>query len=317
MRSTFRFRALAWPVAVLAIALVSLQFIRPTLSHPPVSAEIDAPPEVKAILRNSCYNCHSNETKLSWFDEPVPAYWLVVKDVNSARKHLNFSEIGKLPPAQQKAALYEAVFQIELGAMPLPSYRKLHPESALTPQQLALLKQYLAPTPNEPATHAQIESADAEYQKWIQRGNVAQTVSPAPNGIAFLPDYKNWKAISTTDRFDNHSIRVILGNDIAVKAIAENHLRPWPDGSAFAKVAWFQQPDENGFVRTGQFFQVEFMIRDSKKYARTLGWGWARWRGTGLKPYGENANFARECVGCHAPLRDTDFVFTEPIRGQQ
>jgi len=146
---------------------------------------------------------------------------------------------------------------------------------------------------------------------------VAQTVSPAPNGIAFLPDYKNWKAISTTDRFDNHSIRVILGNDIAVKAIAENHLRPWPDGSAFAKVAWFQQPDENGFVRTGQFFQVEFMIRDSKKYARTLGWGWARWRGTGLKPYGENANFARECVGCHAPLRDTDFVFTEPIRGQQ
>lgn len=317
MSSTVRWQALVWPVAILAIASVSLQFIRPALSHPPVTAEIDAPPEVKAILRNSCYSCHSNETKLSWFDEPVPAYWLVVRDVNSARKHLNFSEIGKLPLAQQKAALYEAVLQIELGAMPLPSYEKLHPESALTAQQLAVLKQYLAPTPNEPSNSAQIEAADAEYQKWIQHRNAAQTVSPAPNGIAFLPDYKNWKAISTTDRFDNHSIRVILGNDVAVRAIAENHINPWPDGSAFAKVAWFQQPDENGFVRTGQFFQVEFMIRDSKKYAHTLGWGWARWRGTGLKPYGENANFTRECVGCHAPLRGTDFVFTEPIRGQQ
>lgn len=316
MSSTFFLRALAWSVAILAIAFVGLQFIRPVLSDPPVTAEIDAPPEVRAILRNSCYNCHSNETKLSWFDKPVPAYWLVVKDVNSARKHLNFSEIGKLPLAQQKAALYEAVLQISLGAMPIPSYKMLHPDSAITPQQLAVLKQYLAPTPSEPSRSAQITAADAEYQKWIESGNAPTTVSPAPNGIAFVPDYKNWKAISTTDRFDNHSIRVILGNDVAVKAISENRIHPWPDGSAFAKIAWFQQPDENGLVRTGQFFQVEFMIRDSKKYARTLGWGWARWRGTGLKPYGENANFTRECVGCHAPLRDTDFVFTLPIRGQ-
>ena len=317
MSSAFRWRKLAVSLGILVIAFAAVQFIRPTLTRPPVTAEIDAPPAVKAILRTSCYNCHSNETKLSWFDQPVPAFWLVVKDVNSARRHLNFSEIGRLPPAQQKAALYEAVFQIELGAMPLPSYKRLHPESAVTPSQLAVLKQYLAPTPNEPATPAQIASADAEYQKWIESGNAAQTTRPAPNGIAFLPEYKTWKAISTTDRFDNHSIRVILGNDVAVKAIAENHIDPWPDGSAFAKIAWLQQADEKGLVRTGQFFQVEFMIRDSSKYAKTLGWGWARWRGTDLKPYGENANFTRECVGCHAPLRGTDFVFTEPIRGQQ
>ncbi len=321
MSSAFRWQRLLWLGAILAIAFAAIQFIRPTLTRPPVTAEIEAPPEVKAILRNSCYNCHSNEPKLSWFDQPVPGYWLVVNDVNSARKHLNFSEIGKLPAAQQKAALYEAVLQIQLGAMPLPSYERLHPESAVTPQQLAVLKQYLAPTPSEPATDAQLAAADDEYQKWISQGNAAQyatqIVASAPNGIAFLPDYKNWKAISTTDRFDNHSIRVILANDVAVKAIAENHIHPWPDGAALAKVAWFQQPDKDGLVRTGPFFQVEFMIRDSKKYASTLGWGWARWRGTGLKPYGENASFTRECVGCHAPLRDTDYVFTEPIRGQQ
>ena len=76
-------------------------------------------------------------------------------------------------------------------------------------------------------------------------------------------------------------MRVILGNDTAIKAIAENHINPWPDGTTFAKVAWFERDDGQGQVRPGAFFQVEFMIRDSRKYAATKGWGWARWRGAG------------------------------------
>jgi hypothetical protein len=58
-------------------------------------------------------------------------------------------------------------------------------------------------------------------------------------------------------------------------------------------------------------------VRDSRKYAGTLGWGWARWRGADLKPYGKDQNFTSECVGCHSPLHGTDYVFTAPIRGQQ
>jgi len=123
--------------------------------------------------------------------------------------------------------------------------------------------------------------------------------------------------MSSTERFDNRTMRVILGNDVAVQAIANNHINPWPDGTAFAKVAWFELPDEKGLVRTGPFFQVEFMIRDSQKYAATKGWGWARWRGAELKPYGKDATFTNECVGCHSPLASTNYVFTSPIRGQQ
>jgi hypothetical protein len=59
------------------------------------------------------------------------------------------------------------------------------------------------------------------------------------------------------------------------------------------------------------------MIRDTKKYAGTLGWGWARWRGADLKPYGKDKDFTSECVGCHNPLANTNYVFTMPIRGQQ
>ena len=241
--------------------------------------------------------------------------------MRSGRKRLNFSEIGKLSPGEQKAALYESINQIQFGAMPPAQYTIVHKDAVITPAQLAVLKEYLHPAAGGQSSMAtkpeDIAAADAEYEKWTSSGGTTKEVQPALNDIAFLPDYKNWKAISSTDRFDNNTIRQILGNDIAIEAIARNQINPWPDGTAFAKVAWIQQPDEKNVVRPGKFFQVEFMIRDGKKYSQTLGWGFARWRGTELKPYGKDANFARECVGCHEPLSGTNYVFTTPIRGQQ
>lgn len=308
--------ALVRTAVILGVVFIGIQFIRPELSNPPVTADLQAPPEVKQILKTSCYSCHSNETKLPWFDEVAPAYWIAVSDVNEGRKHLNFSEIGKLPAAQQKGLLFEAISNIQMSAMPLPSYRRVHPGSRVTLAQLAVLKSWLSP-PTAISAAADTSVANAGYERWIQTSSVVPDVHPSPNGIEFMPDYRNWKAISSTDRFDNHTMREILGNDIAVKAIAEHHINPWPDGTAFAKVAWQQQPDGKGIVRTGAFVQVEFMIRDNKKYASTKGWGWARWRGADLVPYGKDAGFTSECVNCHSPVRNSDYVFTPPIGGQQ
>ena len=99
------------PTRVLVItpvlAFLAIQLIRPAISHPPVTADLSAA-RVKRILTAACYDCHSNQTRLAWFDQIVPAYWLVASDVKEARRHLNFSEM-KLPSAQQKAALYESV----------------------------------------------------------------------------------------------------------------------------------------------------------------------------------------------------------------
>jgi hypothetical protein len=313
-----RVRAVLWIAVLAGLVFLGLQFIRPTLTNPPVTAELQAPPEVRAVLRQSCFSCHSNETKLPWFDQVVPAYWIVTKDVKEARAHLNFSEIGKLPAPQQKAALYEAVNMIQLGAMPLPSYLRVHPGAAVSAENLKVLRDYLnPPAPAGAAAAVDTSAADTQYKGWIAASNQTLTVKASPNGIEFLPDYKNWKTISSTDRYDNHTMREILGNDVAVKAIAENHINPWPDGTAFAKVAWAQQPDGKGVSQTGAFIQVEFMIRDSKKYASTKGWGWARWRGTDLKPYGKDADFTKECVGCHEPVRQNDYVYTMPLGGQQ
>jgi hypothetical protein len=196
---------------------------------------------------------------------------------------------------------------IHFGAMPLPSYLRVHPGAAVTDSQLAALRAYLAPPASAPAASPEdVAASDAQYQAWIAAHNTSPQLSPAPNGIPFPSDYKNWRAISATDRFDNQTVRVVLANDIAAKAASENHINPWPDGATLAKVAWRQQ--------TGAFFQVEFMIKDSRKYASTLGWGFARWRGADLKPYGKDATFVEECVGCHTPLRKTDYVFTEPAK---
>ena len=186
------------------VALMAIQFIRPAISNPPVTAELAAPPEVKQILKTSCYDCHSNETRLAWFDQIVPAYWLVASDVKDGRSHLNFSELGKLAPGQQKAALYEAVSEIQLGAMPLPAYTRFHRAAVVTPAQLSVLKNYLnPPLAASAAATSDLAADDAQYEQWIQAGSSARTVAPAPNGIEFPSDYKNWKAISTTDRFDN------------------------------------------------------------------------------------------------------------------
>jgi hypothetical protein len=139
---TRRIPLLSLVMGILGVVFLLLQLMRPELKNPPVTAELQAPPDVKHILKNSCYNCHSNETQMPWFDKIVPAYWLVTRDVNMARKHLNFSEIGTKQDLT-KAILYQSVHEIQLGAMPPASYKLMHPDAVITPKQLAVLRSYI------------------------------------------------------------------------------------------------------------------------------------------------------------------------------
>jgi hypothetical protein len=179
-----------------------------------------------------------------------------------------------------------------------------------------VLKNYLHPSEVViPATSEAVAANEAQYQKWIAGGGSSATagVAPVANGIPFFYGYQNWKPVSTTDRFDNGTFRVILGNDVAQRAIAANNVHPWPDGSAFAKIAYKQQPDASGNIWAGEFVQVEFMVKDANKYASTEGWGFGRWRGVDHTPYGKNANFTVECTSCHLPMKNNDYVYTMPI----
>jgi hypothetical protein len=138
-------------------------------------------------------------------------------------------------------------------------------------------------------------------------------VSPESTGVAFDPKFEGWKPLSYSDRGDNNTFRFILGNDIAIQAAESGHISPWPDGTRFAKVTWQQELGSDGVVHAGRFVQVELMMKDANQYASTEGWGWGRWRGLDLKPYGTDARFVNECTGCHEPLKGNDYVYTPPI----
>lgn len=141
-----------------------------------------------------------------------------------------------------------------------------------------------------------------------------KVVKDAPNGIAFPVDYQNWRVISVSHRTDHQSMRVILGNDTAFEAARAGNTNPWPNGSVLGKVVWKegQEPKWAAAIAPKQFIHAEFMFKDTQAWAATGGWGYARWVGDELKPYGANQNFSQECVACHTPVKDNDWVYTIP-----
>ena len=140
-------------------------------------------------------------------------------------------------------------------------------------------------------------------------------------GIKIPPGYGDWRLISVNHLAGSKlkQVRAQLGNDIAIKAFREGKL-PFPDGTIIAALHWNEVlSDENnkvladGFPGAGlQSFvagpavNVQFMVKDSKKYAATGGWGYADFANG--KPGSEALH--QTCHACHLPAKDRDFVFT-------
>ncbi|MET3981819.1 hypothetical protein ABIB62_004435 [Mucilaginibacter sp. UYP25] len=300
---------------ILLILFVALQFLRPEIRKQAVTGDIKAPDNVKAILRRACYDCHSNESKLGWADQIVPVYWQVARHINEGRARLNFSEWNKLTPAEQKTKLWESVNHVALGAMPRPDYKFIHPSAKISDADLLTLKNYLSTIIDyKPADTAKINAEDVQYKAWLSSDQKELIVPVSLNGIRYDPDYKNWQPLSSSERFENGTMRVIFGNAVAVQAMKENHMRPWPDGTRIAKALWTQISDDNGNTRTGAFVQLDMMIKNSRQYKSTEGWGFARFKTLKLIPYGKTSLFASECINCHRPMKENDFVFTIPVK---
>lgn len=139
-------------------------------------------------------------------------------------------------------------------------------------------------------------------------------------GVTIPPGYRDWRVISVAHLAGGNlkQLRVQLGNDIALKAFREGKL-PFPDGSMIAALHWNEvSSDENNKVLAsgfpgaglqssvaGQFVNVQFMVKDSKKYAATGGWGFADFKDG--KPGDEALH--KTCFPCHEPAKDRDYVF--------
>lgn len=141
------------------------------------------------------------------------------------------------------------------------------------------------------------------------------SVVPAPNGITIPQGYEDWSMIAVSERSDNNTIRAILGNDVAIKAARARKNNPWPDGSILAKIVWQGMSHVKWSPATvpGDFVHAEFMVKDSARYPATGGWGFARWVGKEQVPFGKDESFVQECFGCHIPVKENDYVFTQPV----
>ncbi|MFI5398010.1 MAG: heme-binding domain-containing protein [Candidatus Binatia bacterium] len=127
------------PKAGIAIAVVAAaaQFARPARMNPPVHSDLIAPVEVKALLRDACYDCHSNETRWPRYSTIAPLSWLMQHDVNRGRERLNFSQWAEYAsdPATAAQKLEKIAQFVTRGDMAPWYYRMLHPTARLTPTQ--------------------------------------------------------------------------------------------------------------------------------------------------------------------------------------
>ncbi|WP_449401407.1 heme-binding domain-containing protein [Chryseobacterium wanjuense] len=94
------------------------------------------------IINNSCYDCHSNETRYPWYSNFAPASWFLKNHINEGRKHLNFSTFATYEPKQQVDKLEECVEMVEKKEMPLESYFVGHQDAKITDEQRKILINY-------------------------------------------------------------------------------------------------------------------------------------------------------------------------------
>lgn len=129
----------------LLIILIGIQFIPLERTNPPVSLDINAPENITAILRTSCYDCHSNETNWPWYSHVAPVSFMVVDDVKEGRKHLNFSEWDKYNGSKRQKLLEEIFDEVKREEMPLTLYTFTHPNAKLDPYRIQLLENWIRP----------------------------------------------------------------------------------------------------------------------------------------------------------------------------
>ncbi len=130
-----------------SIVLVALQLLH--ISIPPAPSnldpklEIDAPKEIASMLRTSCYDCHSYQTKMPWYGHVVPMALEVRSHIKEGREWLNFQEWNTYTDAK-KQKIYKGIVKTIDAQMPIPMYLKMHEKAKLTPKQRETIKSWAA-----------------------------------------------------------------------------------------------------------------------------------------------------------------------------
>ena len=124
-----------WIILVIVIVLQVIPSNRPktNFNNPnDLLMNNQIPTEVATMLRNACYDCHSNESHFPWYAYVAPVSYLLNRDIREAREHLNFSEWESLDATKKLKLLGEISDEVGEGEMPMKIYPPLHPKARLS-----------------------------------------------------------------------------------------------------------------------------------------------------------------------------------------
>lgn len=142
-------RKLKIAISVLLAVLLLLQLVPAGRTNPPVTGDLQAPPQVQAVLRRCCYDCHSNETRWPWYAHVNPVAFLIVRDADLGRRKLNFSEWQGYKAVKRKSKSSDAVDEIRAGRMPPSQYLWMHHDARPTAQEVQALEAWMDSLPGE------------------------------------------------------------------------------------------------------------------------------------------------------------------------
>jgi len=137
---------------ILLIAFIVIQFIRPArnvsgqVSETDILKTYNIPSNVSNLLKNACYDCHSNNTNYPWYSNIQPVGWFLAKDIKDGKAELNFSEFGSLSSRRQISKLKNVESRIKDGTMPLPTYQFIHSVARLSEDEKQLLIDWIKST---------------------------------------------------------------------------------------------------------------------------------------------------------------------------
>lgn len=126
----------------IVLVLIAAQFFGPQKNEGDVKsldvfiAETKPDEEVHKILKQACFDCHSNTTKYPWYNSITPVNYWIAEHVKDGKKHLNFSDWSKYSVKKKEHKMDELHEEVEEHEMPLNSYTWMHSEAKLTQEQI-------------------------------------------------------------------------------------------------------------------------------------------------------------------------------------
>lgn len=132
----------------LAIALIFIQFFQIDKTNPPTPTENDfitmtqPPAEIAEMLKNSCYDCHSNHTKYPWYTNVSPLSHWIKGHIDNGRKKLNFSTWNQYDAGKRSHKLEEIAEEVKATHMPIFTYTLMHSDAKMTTEERAAFVKY-------------------------------------------------------------------------------------------------------------------------------------------------------------------------------